>query len=100
LILRLKGYRSVACRYRVGDREIDIVARRGDAVAFVEVKVGPTLDEARIAIDFVASLARALGGADAIYIAPWRWPRHSRRSNWIWDKPAGACLALPERRLS
>jgi putative endonuclease len=52
-VLRLKGYRILACRYRVRDGEIDTVARRGGAVAFVEVKVRPTLDEARTAIDFV-----------------------------------------------
>jgi hypothetical protein len=45
LILRLKGYRILACRYRVQGGEIDIVTRRADAIAFVEVKVGPTLDE-------------------------------------------------------
>jgi putative endonuclease len=39
LILRLKGYRILACRYRVRDGEIDIVARRADTIAFVEVKV-------------------------------------------------------------
>jgi putative endonuclease len=49
LILRLKGYHILACRYRVRDGEIDIGARRADTIAFV----GPTLDEARTAIDFV-----------------------------------------------
>jgi putative endonuclease len=92
LILRLKGYRILACRYRVRDGEIDIVAHRGDAVAFVEVKVRPTLDEARTAIDIVKRrrISRAAKTwlasnpwsapltwrGDAIYIAPWHWPRH------------------------
>ena len=92
VVLRLKGYHILACRYRVRDGEIDIVARRGDAIAFVEVKVRPTLDEARTAIDFVKRrrISRAAKTwlasnpwaapltwrGDAVYIAPWRWPRH------------------------
>jgi putative endonuclease len=92
LILRLKGYRILACRYQVRGGEIDIVARHADTIAFVEVKVRPTLDEARTAIDFVKRrrISRAVKiwlalspwaapltwRGDAVYIAPWRWPRH------------------------
>ena len=92
LILRLKGYRILACRYRVQGGEIDIVTRRADAIAFVEVKVRPTLDEARTAIDFIkrGRISRAAKTwlasnpwaapltwrGDASYIAPWRWPHH------------------------
>lgn len=39
LFLRLKGYRILALRYRSPVGEIDIIARRGDLVAFVEVKM-------------------------------------------------------------
>ncbi len=48
--LTLKGYRIVARRFSVAGGEIDIVARRGDVVAFVEVKARPGLDEAATAI--------------------------------------------------
>jgi putative endonuclease len=92
VILRLKGYRVLARRHQVRGGEIDIVARRGDTVAFVEVKVRPSLDEARTAIDFVKwrRISRAARTwlasnpwaapltwrGDAVYVAPWRWPRH------------------------
>lgn len=92
LPLRLAGYRILARRYRVKGGEIDIVARRGDAIAFIEVKARPTLDEAMTAIDAVKrrrisraarfwlaanpwAAALTLRG-DAVYLAPWRWPRH------------------------
>ena len=38
LLLLCKGYRIVAMRYRTRVGEIDIIARRGNLVAFVEVK--------------------------------------------------------------
>lgn len=37
-MLRLKGYRILARRFRSGQGEIDLVARRGSVVCFVEVK--------------------------------------------------------------
>jgi putative endonuclease len=36
--LRLRGYRIVARRYRVPSGEVDIIARRGQVLAAVEVK--------------------------------------------------------------
>lgn len=91
-VLRLKGYRVLAFRYRVHGGEIDIIVRRGDTVAFVEVKVRPTLDEAKTAVSFskgrrISRAARVWLAAnpwaapltlrgDAIFVAPWCWPRH------------------------
>jgi putative endonuclease len=90
--VRLKGYRILTRRYSLREGEIDLVARRGDTIAFVEVKVRPTLDEARTAIDFVKRrrVSRAARSwlasnpwaapltwrGDAIFVAPWRFPRH------------------------
>lgn len=92
VVLRLKFYSILACRYTVNGGEIDIVARRGDSIAFVEVKVRPTMEEAATAISFTKRrrISRAakvwlasnpwaapltLRG-DAVFVAPWRWPRH------------------------
>ena len=91
LYLRCKGYRILARHFLVKGGEIDIVAQRGQTIAFVEVKLRSSLDNARIAIDppkqrrigraakvFVARyrLANVTLRADAIYLAPWRWPQH------------------------
>ena len=90
--LRLKLYKILARRYRVKGGEIDIVARRGDVVAFVEVKARAEMDAALIAITpqkqrrlriaaarwLVANpwAASCTLRADAIFVAPRRLPQH------------------------
>jgi putative endonuclease len=92
LYLRFKGYRILARRFCVNGGEIDLIARKFDAIIFVEVKIRPTLVEALISIDaqkrrrmsraarfWLAAnpwAARLTLRGDAIYFAPWRWPRH------------------------
>jgi putative endonuclease len=89
--LRLKGWKILARRLRMPLGEVDIVARRGRTVAFVEVKARATAAEAALALDEyrlrrVAAAAGALAHRfardgddiriDAIFIVPRRLPRH------------------------
>ena len=89
--LRLCGWRILARRARVPGGEVDIVARRGRILAFVEVKARATDDAAGLALDQwrlrrVAAAAERLAPRfmregddvriDAIFIVPRRWPRH------------------------
>lgn len=41
-VLRLKGYRILAKRYKTRMGEIDIIARRWGKISFIEVKARPT----------------------------------------------------------
>jgi putative endonuclease len=89
--LRAKGWTILARRLKIPLGEIDIVARRGRTVAFVEVKARATAAEAALALDDyrlrrVAAAAGALAHRfardgdttriDAIFIVPRRLPRH------------------------
>src|SRR5207342_3532214 len=49
--LRLKGWRILAIRARTPVGEVDLVARRGRVLAFVEVKARATEADAAIALD-------------------------------------------------
>jgi putative endonuclease len=90
--LNLVGYRILARRYRTRLGEIDLIARRGGVLAFVEVK---RRDQAIAAMEAVTPQARirirraaelflqrhpALAGLalrfDVMVITPWAWPRH------------------------
>ena len=89
--LRLKGWRILARRARVSGGEVDVIARRGRIVAFVEVKARASMDSAGLALDRhrlrrVAAAAEQLAPRfarpgddlriDALFIVPGRWPNH------------------------
>jgi putative endonuclease len=91
-LLMAKGYRILAKRFRTPHGEIDIVARRRNLLAFVEVKARNSLDEAAYAVT-PRQQARIIAAAqmwlmahpehaeydlrfDAMLIAPRRLPRH------------------------
>jgi putative endonuclease len=92
LLLYCKGYRILARRYLAPGGEIDLVAARGQTIAFVEVKGRPAIGLARLAIteEKRRRISRAAahwigrhGGnlstnfrGDAIFVAPLGWPRH------------------------
>ncbi|WP_295529606.1 YraN family protein [Novosphingobium sp. Chol11] len=88
--LRLKGWRVLARRQKIGVGEVDLIARKGRTVAFIEVKwrsSGAALDQAIDArrLRRVARAAEALAPRfsnpgddlriDVILIAPGQWPR-------------------------
>jgi putative endonuclease len=98
-LLRLKGYRILARDFRVPVGEIDVIARRGRTLAFVEVKArrGDGAAEAlsgrqrrRIARAAEWYLRRCpdLGDLtvrfDVILIGRGRWPQH-RQGAWRID---------------
>ena len=95
--LRLKGWRILDRRVRTPAGEVDIVARKGNLIAFVEVKTRKTAAELDFAID-ERRLARVAAAAevlmpvyagpgddirvDVILIAPGVRPRHIENA-WI-----------------
>ncbi|MDR7028247.1 YraN family protein [Rhizobium rosettiformans] len=92
LALLLKGYRIVALRYKTKAGEVDIIARRGDLVIFVEVKARRDLRAGVDAVSYTAErrienaadhwLRRQSDATrlslrhDIIVVRPWRWPTH------------------------
>lgn len=92
LALLARGYRIAAIRHRTRLGEIDVIARRGDLVAIIEVKARPTLAEAMDAVGYESQrridraadlwLARQPDRArlslryDLVAVLPWRWPVH------------------------
>ncbi len=90
--LILKGYRILDRRYKTKVGEVDIIARRGRTVAFVEVKFRRTTENALLAVTphnqrrIVAAsriwlsgkdrLANCVFRYDILTIAPWRRPFH------------------------
>jgi putative endonuclease len=89
--LRLHGWQIVGQRMRTARGEVDLIARRGKTLAFIEVKARHSHSDLSLAID-QARLRRVAAAAemlfprfakgaenvriDVILIAPWRLPRH------------------------
>ncbi len=66
-LLRAKGYRILARRYRVAVGEIDLIARRGRTIAFVEVKQRQSRAEAAEAV--TAAGRRRVARAASLWLA-------------------------------
>ncbi len=95
--LRLKGWHILDRRVRTPAGEVDLVAKRGALIAFVEVKTRATAAELDLAIDQrrlarVAAAAEYLMGryatagedirVDVLLLAPGQVPRHIENA-WI-----------------
>lgn len=89
--LRVKGWRILAQRVKTPRGEIDLIARRGGVLAFIEVKWRASAAELDFAIDEyrmrrVAAAAEAVAHRyaktgevqriDVLLLAPGRFPRH------------------------
>lgn len=90
--LRLKGWRLLAHRYKSPVGEVDLVMRRGDVTAFIEVKARGSLDGAVHSVSprqarRISAAARHFqmqnaGSArqswrfDIVAVSPYHWPRH------------------------
>ena len=89
--LRLHGWRIIAERVRTARGEVDLIARRGKTLAFIEVKTRTKGSDLLLAIDG-PRLKRVAAAADLLYpryakgaenvridvilVAPWAWPHH------------------------
>ncbi len=89
--LRLHGWRILGQRVRNPRGEVDLIARRGKTLIFVEVKARVSAANLATAIDErrlrrVAAAAESMIATygknaeniriDVILVSPWRWPRH------------------------
>ncbi len=90
--LRLKGYKIIERGFRTRSGEIDIIARKGNLIAIVEVKYRRNLPDALNAVGYtsqhrIADAANIwLSGQrdfvklsvrfDIIAVCPGKWPKH------------------------
>ena len=92
MMLRLKGYRILDRRWKSAAGEIDLVIRRGDTIAFVEVKTRSTAEDALESVSarqrrrIVSAAHHWLAGKpdamscvcrfDIVLVTPYQWPQH------------------------
>ena len=90
--LRIKVFRIIARGFRTPVGEIDIIARRGGLLVFIEVKARRNIPDAAESVRprQTGRITRASGAFvqdhpsfdgldqrfDVILVSPWRWPVH------------------------
>ena len=67
LLMRLKGYRLLARRFKSHHGEIDLIMRRRETTAFIEVKARTTTDQAIQAVTNYQS--KRIASAAALWMA-------------------------------
>lgn len=91
-ILRLKGYKIIAKRYKTKVGEIDLIASRARTLVFIEVKARPSLEAGLLSISdrqrlriqnaaeiFLSRWRKKQFKAmrfDVMVVVPWRLPHH------------------------
>ena len=101
LLLVLKGYKILARRYRGKTGEIDLIARKGKIICFIEVKARKTKQDALYALspqqmqrisrtaewymarNFPKNKAfseEVFTRFDLMAVEPWRWPTHVKNA--------------------
>jgi putative endonuclease len=91
-MLRLKGYRLLAHRFRTPMGEVDLIMRRGNTTAFIEVKRRPSADQAIFSVtpfqmQRIAAASRSwimrdpkaasgLCRFDIVSVVPYQLPKH------------------------
>lgn len=90
--LQLKGYVIVARRAKNARGEVDLIARRGKVLAFIEVKMRQKATDPAMILT-PTQMSRIINGAtgwaasrpwtsdcqwryDFVLVTPWRWPLH------------------------
>lgn len=86
LMLRIKGYRILAQRYRTPVGEIDLVAKRGHTLLAIEVKSRKSAAEAAYAID-TQQQKRIARATEHFLAANPRYADHKIRFDAILDVP-------------
>ena len=92
LALTLKGYCILARRYKTPVGEIDLIARKGDLVAFIEVKARNSKAASLDSVSYASQKRISSAGEwwltrqkktgalswrfDVVAVLPWKWPIH------------------------
>lgn len=93
VMLFVKGYHILCRRFKCPAGEVDIIARKGNMMVFIEVKARRTFADAAHALS-TAQKKRIIRAAtwymsrqkkagqetlyrfDMVLVSPWRWPSH------------------------
>jgi putative endonuclease len=92
LLLKIKGYKILARRYKTVCGEIDIVAQKNDIIAFIEVKSRKTVEKCYVAVtnkqlERIRRASEIFMGRrqnlrwkftryDVVLVADWKFPLH------------------------